>query len=242
MLALGYVRVSTEDQARDGVSLQQQSDAIRRYAHEHDLTLHSIVTDANVSGGKPFARRKGGADLLERAELAKPVVIVTTYLDRLFRDTRDGLECMRRTFPRVDARVVCIYDALDLSTPAGRLNATMRLATAEFERELIADRAKRTNNALREQGRVFGTVPFGCIARDGHLYRSPDTWSVRQSIVELREQGHSFREIRARLRALRIPAPEGGCVWSPSSIQSVIRNHTELARLPLADAAEVVTN
>lgn len=241
MLALGYVRVSTDDQARHGVSVDQQPDAIKRYALEQGITLLGIVTDANVSGGKPLAKRKGGADLLEQAEALRPDVIITTYLDRLFRDTRDGLECMRRTFPKLGLRVVCLYDALDLSTPIGRLNATMRLATAEFERDLIAERARRTNAALREQGRVYGTVPFGCVARDGQLYRDGETWAVRQGIVELRELGHTFRDIGQRLRALRVPAPKGGRGWSPSTISNVIRNHSDLSHLPLVDAAEPAT-
>lgn len=232
MLALGYYRVSTKRQADEGVNLELEPDAIRRWCLEHDHTLVDIITDANVSGGKPLARRKGGAELIRRARAGEAQLVVTTYLDRLFRDALDGLECMRRTFPRAKLRVLCICDALDLSTPPGRFNATTRLALAEYERDLDCDRSARTNRHLREAGRVYGAVPYGCMAdATGRLYREPTTWANRERIVAWARQRIGLRTIAAMLRDLRIRAPKGGLQWSTSTLSELVAAHESLLHL-----------
>lgn len=238
MRALGYVRVSTAQQAADGVSLGQQHDAIRAWCAGQGVELVGIVEDADVSGGTPFAKRPGGARLLGLAASEPVDLIVSTYLDRLFRDTLDGLQCMRETFPALGLRTVLVNQSLDLGTAIGRMTATQLLAAAEFERELIAERTRRTAQQLQASGRVYGSTPFGCVAIDGRLYRDPAQWHTRERIVDAMTRD-SLRAVQLSLRALRILSPNGSRTWSTSTLKTIRDSHERLSRLPtIGDAGQ----
>lgn len=235
---IGYVRVSTAQQAADGVSLGQQHDAIRAWCAARGYELVAIVEDSDVSGGTPLAKRPGGAVLLARVGAEQIDMIVSTYIDRLFRDTLDGLRCMRETFPALGARVMLINHDIDLSTPIGRLVATQLLSAAEFERELIAERTRRTSERLQATGRVYGATPFGCVAVDGKLYRDPEAWHTRQRIVDALG-ADSIRAVQLSLRAMRILSPSGSRTWSTSTLKNLRDTHDRLALLPrIGDAGQ----
>src|SRR5437868_12552472 len=82
--ALGYVRVSSEEQADHGLGLEAQRQRIKAYCEMKGLDLVTIYEDPAVSGGKPLGTRPSGARLLAEARRTKPVVVVAK-LDRLFR-------------------------------------------------------------------------------------------------------------------------------------------------------------
>jgi DNA invertase Pin-like site-specific DNA recombinase len=91
MKAVSYCRVSTEEQAHEGVSLAAQEARVRAYCAASGLSLVESIRDERVSAAKPLATRPGGAALLRALarRRAKHVVVVT--LDRAFRSTLDCL-------------------------------------------------------------------------------------------------------------------------------------------------------
>ena len=89
--AIGYVRVSTQEQATTGVSLDAQEARIRAYATMRGLDLVAVVVDAGVSGAKALEERAGGAAILEALHRGTVAHIVALKLDRLFRDAEDAL-------------------------------------------------------------------------------------------------------------------------------------------------------
>src|SRR5687768_2282197 len=95
MLAVGYVRVSTEEQAREGVSLEAQEAKLHAYCALQGLELVRIYRDEGISAGKPLASRPEGGALL--AELARTGArhVIALKLDRLFRDAVDCLRTAR---------------------------------------------------------------------------------------------------------------------------------------------------
>ena len=92
MQGIGYIRVSTDDQAREGVSLDVQAERIRAYADMAEIELVGVVCDKAISGTIPLADRPGGADLLQHD--VKHVIALK--LDRLFRDAADALNQTRQ--------------------------------------------------------------------------------------------------------------------------------------------------
>src|SRR5260370_15955493 len=82
--ALGYVRVSTDEQAERGLGLEAQRQRIRAYCEMKGLILTTIFEDPGLSGGKPLGSRSAGGRLLAAARRIKPVVVVAK-LARLFR-------------------------------------------------------------------------------------------------------------------------------------------------------------
>src|SRR4051794_602824 len=89
--ALGYVRVSTEEQSREGVSLEAQQERIRAYATMRGLDLTHIYCEQGVSGKIPLRQRPEGAKLVEGIDKKRAKHVLAMKLDRLFRNASDAL-------------------------------------------------------------------------------------------------------------------------------------------------------
>ncbi len=102
--AIGYIRVSSEDQADSGLGLEAQRQRIRGYCELKGLALQEIFEDPAVSGGKPLGTRSAGTRLLAEARKNKPVLVVAKF-DRLFRSVADAAQAIanfdRRGIERV---------------------------------------------------------------------------------------------------------------------------------------------
>ena len=93
MTTIGYVRVSTEDQAKEGVSLDNQKSKIEAYCLLKDLNLSEIISDQGISAKN--LNRKGIQRVLKLARTKQVDAIVVYKLDRIFRSTTDALETTR---------------------------------------------------------------------------------------------------------------------------------------------------
>lgn len=244
MRLIAYTRVSTEDQAQQGVSLAIQPDQLARHAAAQGWQIVRIISDEGVSGAVPLGKRKGGAELIAALEAGQADGVLVVRLDRLFRDALDGLSFFAQAGAGGNPpQVISASESIDTSTPQGRLQLTIMLATAQYERDVAAQRATDNARGMRRAGRVYGTVPYGCIevgntadAR-GRLVRCPEAWRVRETIMEWREDQVSYSTIADRLRAMRIPAPSGGVRWSKSTLRGIVETHADLSHLPLATHA-----
>ena len=90
-VAIGYARVSTEEQAMGGVSLPAQAEKIRAYCALHGFTPTQVISEEGVSGTIPLAKRPPRVELIRALRTAGVRHIVTFKLDRLFRDAMDCL-------------------------------------------------------------------------------------------------------------------------------------------------------
>jgi hypothetical protein len=89
--AVGYVRVSTEEQVRGGVSLDAQEERVRAYCTMSGLELVSTIREEGISGGKHLDIRPGGKQLVSLVAWKKVEHVVALKLDRIFRDAEDAL-------------------------------------------------------------------------------------------------------------------------------------------------------
>lgn len=233
MDVLAYIRVSTDEQAAHGHSVDMQPARIRQYCEAEGLNIVGVICDAGVSGSVPLTRRPGGRELLTRLRAGEAEGVVVVRLDRLFRDALDGLQFFTA---RRAAQVISIAERIDTSTASGRFHLTIELARAQYERDLASERTTDNTRAMRQAGRVYGAVPYGLQADGGQMRRNPATWPIRQQIVDWRGYGHSLDTIRQRLREDRTPAPSGGRWWSKSVLANLIKTHDSLAHLPMAGA------
>src|SRR5262245_24081996 len=94
--ALGYVRVSSEEQADSGLGLEAQRQRIAAYCAMKGLRLAEVFADPGISGGKPLASRPAGSQLLAAANKSQALVIVAK-LDRLFRSVADAASVIADT-------------------------------------------------------------------------------------------------------------------------------------------------
>lgn len=248
MRALGYIRVSTEEQRRSGHSLAMQPRQLQQWAELRELELVDVVRDEGVSAGLPLDRRRGGAELLRRLRAGEAQALVVYRLDRLFRDALDGLLFFRQVAEPAGVVVHSVSELIDTSTPAGKLNLTISLGAAEYERDLACERTRAVSASLRQQGRAYGHAPYGVVAvgpkGEQRLYQDPDTWPIRELIVAMRRGRHnghsramSYADIAAVLNEQGVASPMGYPWWSKQSIRRVVDTHGGLDHIPPLPAA-----
>jgi DNA invertase Pin-like site-specific DNA recombinase len=91
---IGYIRVSTDEQAIEGVSLKNQEEKIRSYCDLKDFELLEIVNDSGISAKN--LRRPGAQKVIEMAQKKMVDAVVVYKLDRMFRSTVDALETTKQ--------------------------------------------------------------------------------------------------------------------------------------------------
>lgn len=201
MAVYGYVRVSTKQQADDGLSLDTQQRQIEGYAMMHGLEIDEIFKERAVSGWKPFDTRPQGRRLA--ACLTKGDIIICSKLDRLFRSARDALTVS----DELKQRGVSLH-LLDLggdvtNNGVSKMFFTIVAAFAEFERDRIAERISDVKASERDKGRYLGgTRPFGFrIGVDGELVTDEREQELINQVVLLRARGKSLRAISDEVSA-----------------------------------------
>jgi site-specific DNA recombinase len=219
--ALGYVRVSSDEQADSGLGLEAQRQRIRTYAELKGLHLADILEDPGVSGGKPLGTRPGGTRLLESVRRSKPVVVVAR-LDRLFRSVADAAQTIV-DFDRRGIELVAIAEGFDMTNPYGRAMAQMASVFAELERAMIRERTRAAMKVKRTRNeRISRHAPFGWdFGPRGSLLINRREQRVIRWVQEHRAEGTSLRVIADMLNKRGIP-PKRAVRWLHSSVIRIL--------------------
>ena len=171
--AVGYIRVSTEGQAQNGVSLDAQRDRIQTWASHNGYSLAAVHVDSGISGGK-LTNRPAAQKALAEACRRKAALVVYS-LSRLARSTKDAIETSERLH-KAGADLVSLSEAIDTTTAAGKMVFRMLAVLAEFERDLVSERTTTAMQHLKSQNRRVGRwLPYGFdLGADGqHLTENP---------------------------------------------------------------------
>ena len=180
-LVIGYIRVSTEGQAQNGVSLDAQRDRIQAWANSNGYELAAVHVDEGISGGK-LTNRPAAQTAIGQACKHKAALVVYS-LSRLARSTRDAIDISEKLH-KAGADLVSLSEAIDTTSAAGKMVFRMLAVLAEFERDLVSERTTMALRHLKHQGRRIGRwLPYGYdLGPDGeHLAENP----VEQATVAL---------------------------------------------------------
>lgn len=159
ILAVGYVRVSSEEQAHEGYSLDEQEREIRERAEREGWSLVKVYADRGLSGRR--ADRPDFRQMLEDAAAGAFQRLIAWKLDRLGRSTRLVLEALQ-ALEAGQVEFISLRENVDTSTPAGRYMRTNLAAIAEMEGDMISERTKIGLAGRRRKGRrPGGPPPFG---------------------------------------------------------------------------------
>lgn len=198
-VAVGYCRVSTAQQASEGVSLDAQKARIEAWAKARGCEVGAIHVDAGLSGGRADNRPALQAALAQVCKEGGALVVYS--LSRLARSTKDAILIVER-LEKCGADLVSLSESIDTTSAAGRLFFRMMAAFAEFERDVIAE---RTSTALRHKqsrgGFVGGARPFGFRVDGGKLVADEAEQAALRRARELSEAGKSLRTIARVLHA-----------------------------------------
>ena len=226
-----YTRVSTEDQAREGVSLAAQKDACLTLCKLRNLTNADAVEDAGFSAKS--LKRPGITGILEAVKAGQVQTLVVWRLDRLTRNLRDLLDLVE-CFDQHKVALVSVMEQLDTGSPMGRLMLSMLGAVAQWERESIAERVKLGIRHRKSLGGFTGGYPptaTTVIGGPGSRKMIPDPqWSAIASQAWQRvTDGASLAEVAAWLKAQGVPPPRAGSkaanpAWNKQNVQEWLTN------------------
>lgn len=223
---VGYCRVSTEEQAQEGVSLDAQREKLEQYAALYGYDLVNVLVDAGISGkslNRPALQE--ALALLRNGEVDGLLVV---KLDRLTRRVSDLADLLDEHFKSGDVHLLSVNEQLDTHSAAGRLLVHILASVAEWERETIAERIRDAMNHLKKKGVKLGAEALGWMREEAvddagrRIVRNiEDEMNTVDRIMELHGEGKSLRDIAAVLQREGRQTKRGGA-WQAQTIANVI--------------------
>jgi site-specific DNA recombinase len=217
---VAYVRVSTQDQANEGASLDAQEARIAAYCVAMGFDVSEVIRDAGESAKS--LQRPGMAKILEGVRSGVVERVVILKLDRLTRSTRD-LADLLELFAKANAALISVTENLDTASACGRLVLNVLGVVAQWEREAIGERTATALAHKRQRRTAYGVTPFGFVRVGDALIPEPKEQTALKEAAQMDRDGSSFREIAARLTERGV-MPHRGKAWHASSVRAMLRS------------------
>jgi DNA invertase Pin-like site-specific DNA recombinase len=216
---LGYVRVSTIEQAESGLGLAAQEAAIRSECERRGWVLMEVVADEGESGRS--LDRPGLQSVLARIAAGEADGLVAAKLDRISRSVRDFADLLE-WFTVAGAALVAIDVGVDTSTPGGKLVCGVFSAVSEWERDVISARTRDGLAALRAKGKPISRAAVA------------DNPRLARRIKRMRESGRTYQAIADRLNKERVPTTRTAKRWTVSGVRGAAGYKPPRARKKVA--------
>ena len=189
-----YERVSTEEQAKHGLSVASQIHSLEQWVNDQGHILVGHYTDEGVSGGKPVKQRPAMLRLLHDIEKDKVDLVIFTKLDRWFRSVQYYYS-VQEILDQHHVAWSAINEDYETMTASGKFKVNIMLAVAENERQRTAERIRDVFKYKEQQGLwLSGTAPFGYTVQDGHLVKDPATEEACAAFWKLLIAGKQINE------------------------------------------------
>jgi len=231
--ALGYIRVSTEKQVQDGVSMDNQIQRIKEYSNYNDFSLTEIIEDAGLSGGSNKTRT-GFMSLLQIIESKEIEILIIYSLERLSRDMLTLL-VFEKLLNEYNIELHTIEGQFDTGTPDGFMNYAMKAFLGEMERRQVKHRTKQAMQFKKEQNNLVGAVPFGYDAIDTgeinknakplyDLVENKEEQETIKTINSMYQKNYSLSKICRELTK-KNKRSRNGAEFQPMQVKRVIKNY-----------------
>ena len=220
MRAVGYIRVSTTEQAEEGISLDNQRKRIGAFCIAKEWELVNVYEDAGKSGKD--LNRDAVQKLIDDCGKGIFDAVVVYRVDRLSRRQRDLWFLLDDVFEPNNIGFVSVNEPFDTTSAFGRASLGMIGVFAQLERDLIAERTKDALRYKKERGEYLGTVPLGFDAVDGELKENDELATVKYA-KKLRRGGFSYSHIADRLNVEGRQTKRGGR-WHKSTVSYLLKN------------------
>jgi site-specific DNA recombinase len=217
-LVVGYIRVSSEEQKKSGLSIEAQEEKIKQYAGIKDLRLAKVYHDEAESGKD--MNRPSMLEIMDGIQNGKIGHLVVYKLDRLTRSLAD-LSHLLVLFDKKEITLSSVQETIDTSTATGRLMVQMIGMFAEWERGQIVERTQVALDRKREKGeKLGGIVPYGWSVKKGMLIPNPKESGVLNGILKACREGRGYKDIADTLNDQGIK-PRAGRRWYASTIRYI---------------------
>ncbi|MDD7424466.1 MAG: recombinase family protein [Candidatus Methanomethylophilaceae archaeon] len=213
-----YVRVSTEEQASGGFSLDAQMSKLRSYCKVQGWDIAAEYCEEGESGRSTkrpeYQRMMSEHDIWD--------VILVYKLDRIHRNSVN-FALMIEELDRLGKDFCSIQDQLDTSTAMGRFVRDITERIAQLESEQIGERVAIAMDKKRSMGGVISRLPLGYKNRNGKKEVDNDEKYIVRAIFTMYNNGHSMDNIANYLNAAGFRTKSGG-IWYRSSIHHILHN------------------
>ena len=214
-----YIRVSTEDQAREGFSLGEQEEKLKQLCDYKGYKVYKVYCDAGISA-KDMEHRPKFQEMLQDMRDGKINYIVAYKLDRVTRSVRD-LEELISQLEKYNTYLVCDRDDVNTSTANGRFFVRMLTVLSQLEIEIVSERTKFGLNGAIKSGHLPGQVALG-FKKDGNKKTiiDPATAPIVKRVFDLYLQGKTFLQISNIFNDEKVLNKN----WKDTHIERIINN------------------
>ena len=214
-----YIRVSTEDQAREGFSLGEQEEKLKQLCDYKGYEVYKVYCDAGISA-KDMEHRPKFQEMLKDMKDGKINYIVAYKLDRVTRSVRD-LEELISQLEKYNTYLVCDRDDVNTSTANGRFFVRMLTVLSQLEIEIVSERTKFGLNGAIKSGHLPGQVALG-FKKDGNRKTiiDPATAPIVKRVFDLYLQGKTFLQISNIFNEEKVLNKN----WKDTHIERIINN------------------
>lgn len=188
-----YIRVSTEDQAREGFSLGEQEEKLKQLCAYKEYEVFKVYCVAGISA-KDMEHRPKFQEMLNDMKKGKINYIVAYKLDRVTRSVKD-LEELITLLEENHCYLVCDRDDVNTSTANGRFFVRMLTVLSQLEIEIVSERTKFGLNGAIKSGHLPGIVPFGYKKDNKKTVIDESTKPIVERVFNLYLEGNSYQTI-----------------------------------------------
>ena len=214
-----YMRVSTEDQAREGFSLPEQKERLEAYCKFKGFVIKDYYTDAGISA-KTGNYRPEFERLKEDIKSKKINTIIALKQDRITRSIFDWEELMR-FLEENDAYLDCVNDDINTTNANGKMVSRILMSVSQQEIERTSERTKVGLAGAIKQGHIPHQAPLGYKHENKKLVIDHLTKDVVIRIFELYHKGMSYQKISTLFNKEQVL---GKTKWRDSSIVAILEN------------------
>ncbi|MBS4538253.1 recombinase family protein [Clostridium sp. D2Q-11] len=218
-----YIRVSTQEQAKEGYSIPAQKDKLLAYCTAKNWSIYDVYIDGGFSGGN--INRPALKELLDNLDNFD--IVLVYKLDRLSRSQKDTLHLIEDEFLNKNVDFVSLLEAFDTTSPFGKAMIGILSVFAQLERETIKQRAKLGKERRAKEGlwRGGAHVPTGYIYLEDKEELKVDEYEALQikEIFHLYGEGKGYKKIADILNAQGYRKKNGG-MWHINAIKRILTN------------------
>ena len=214
-----YMRVSTEDKAREGFSLPEQKESLEAYCKFKGFVIKDYYTDAGISA-KTGNYRPEFERLKEDIKSKKINTIIALKQDRITRSIFDWEELMR-FLEENDAYLDCVNDDINTTNANGKMVSRILMSVSQQEIERTSERTKVGLAGAIKQGHIPHQAPLGYKHENKKLVIDHLTKDVVIRIFELYHKGMSYQKISTLFNKEQVL---GKTNWRDSSIVAILEN------------------
>jgi len=215
-LAAIYIRVSTQEQAQQGFSLDAQQEALENYAKALGYEIHKIYRDEGKSAKD--LKRQEMQKMLEDAESNKFSAIFIYKLDRFSRSLKDLILTIDK-LKELGIDFVSLQDKIETTSASGKLMFHVISAFAEFERNIIGDRTKFGMQRKAKEGGFITKAPKGYKIVDKMLIPDENSNEIKQIFQEFLDSSISLTQLAKKSN------------MTPTGMKKLLRNTTYLGKV-----------